>query len=120
MYVKVEYLGTEVGGANRNFRLTDTEFTMIFPCPVYHHAMCIEGMTKIYERRGMPVAPNIARYYLQVFDQYGRKSINYLPTIMRHDKTALEINAPGLLLYFHCITRQIRQLTFGKYRTPII
>jgi hypothetical protein len=130
MYVDLIYWGRSNSHGNHRFELIDTDFSRRFDCFSNAPYVHIMKMMRIYKGTGMSVSPNIARYYVKIIKQYADCGVK-VPSIrtrmanMISDHKSAIINDMSednyqLVAHYPCIERQIRQLTFAKFPTPII
>jgi hypothetical protein len=123
MYKEIKYLGpikmiNAVRDAHQ-FILIDTDFSTKFQIAPHHIGMCIAGIMGVYESRRAPVTANVARHYIFMHEKYKKHGYN-LKLDIEAEKQSLLKYSPQFEKYYHCLHRQIRQQSFGKYRAPIV
>jgi hypothetical protein len=93
------------------YRLVDTDFTCLLSCQERISIKTL-AVIKEYQRRGLPIAPNVARLYLY----WGTETDypNYESRCRLLDKHHPKLQFGKL--YYACVMRQMKQLQFGRRR----
>lgn len=114
MFKMLEYRG--ILGFNERYMVRDDYFNEMIYVPYTpsfkdFRANIIKELLLLYEKRDIPCAPNIAKFYL---DRY---ITNHDAKELKHDRDLIDQLYPFIMYgkkYFPCIINHIKRLTYAK------
>jgi hypothetical protein len=118
MFKSIQHILSNVISDEYFYLLEDTEFTCEISIGrgrvVSSQTMRFFATAIEYKRRNLPIAKNLALFYLS----YKKRGYGIDAALLERDKFLFDTHYPELEYgkkYYRCVVRQIKQLSFGNY-----